>query len=368
MLLATGQDKKIVIGDIETMPCLMDFGFYDPDKYEWIEFEISEYKNDLYSFVKWYTKNDYDFFVGFNIIGFDMPVLQYVVDNHEKWFDKTGLEVCEIIYKWVQQLIDNQKFGLFAEYKEYQFSMKALDLFKIHHFDNEAKMTSLKWCAFMMNMSVEEMPIHHSVTSLTKEEIQMVKDYRRNDVKVTEGLLQLTLGNVTLPELKDYKGKNKIQDRYDVMNETGLQCLNWSDVKIGEEWNKKDYKEAEKIRDDKLLISPKIKQPYGQRFKKFFPKTMFFQTKQLQDFVEDLGKKFVTAQKQEFPITIGNTLYTIAKGGIHSNEKNRMIICQKGWILRDADVGLNVVQVKLLKLTGIALEPYTLPITVMIIV
>lgn len=340
MLLATGQEKKLAIGDIETMKCLLDFGWYDPDKKVWIEFEISEYRNDLYSLVKWYTTNGYDFFVGFNIIGFDMPVIQFIVDNHEKWFDKTGLEICHIVYKWVQDLIDNQKFGIMPTYREHKFSMKPLDLFKIHHFDNEAKMTSLKWCAFMLNMTVEEMPIHHGVESLTREEIQMVKDYRRNDVMVTEGILQLTLGNVTLPELKDYKGKNKIQDRYDVMNETGLQCLNWSDVKIGEEWNKKDYKEKEKIKDDKLLLSPKIKQPYGQRFKKFFPKTMSFKTPLLQNFIEDLGKKYVTAQKQEFPITIGNTLYTIAKGGIHSNEKNRMIICQPGWILRDADVGL----------------------------
>ena len=142
MLIANGQDKSIAVGDIETMPSLLDFGWYDPDKNIWIEFEISEYRNDLYSLVKWYTKNSYDFFVGFNIIDFDMPVIQFIVDNHEKWFDKTGLEICQIVYKWVQDLIDNKKYGLFNPYRESQFSMKALDIFKVHHFDNKAKMTS----------------------------------------------------------------------------------------------------------------------------------------------------------------------------------------------------------------------------------
>lgn len=348
MLIAKGQEKKIIVGDIETMPCLMDFGFYDPDIKQWFEFEISEYKNDLYSFIKWYTSKEYDFFVGFNIIGFDQPVLQYVVDNYEGWYDKTGLEICKMIYKYVQEMIDNQKFDIRTFHKETSFPIYPLDLFKIHHFDNKAKMTSLKWCAFMMNMSVEEMPIHHSQESLTLEEIQMIKEYRKNDVYVTLGLFYLTLGKIdkiyelnnnnVLPELEDYNGKSKIQDRYDVMQETGMHCLNWSDVKIGEEWNKKDYKEKEKIKDDNLLLSPKIKQPYGQRFKKFFPSTMSFTTPLLQNFIDDLGKKFVKAEKQEFPITIGTTTYTIAKGGLHSTEKNRMVKITEGFRYDDLDV------------------------------
>ena len=191
----------------------------------------------------------------------------------------------------------------------------------------------------MLNEDVEEMPIHHSKENLTREEIEIIRAYRRNDVKVTEKLFQLTLGNVDIPELKDYKGKNKIQDRFDVMQETGLQCLNWSDVKIGEEWNKLDYMKEENISDPRDLFPKKVKHPYGQKFKNFFPKHMEFQTDQLKDFVKKLGNEYVKNTKQEFPIKIGNTTYTIAKGGLHSTEKHRHITIPKGFRYDDEDIG-----------------------------
>lgn len=342
MKLGIGIEKRVGICDIETMHELFDVGVYDPDTGDWIEFEVSAFKNELYEFVKWYTSKPYDYLVTFNGIGFDQQVLQWVVDNHGDWYDLDGKEIARLVSKYAQKVIEDNNYGLFPRYKEKDFSIPPLDVFKIHHFDNDAKRTSLKWCAFMLNMDVEEMPIHFSKEDLTQEEIRMVRDYRKNDVKVTEGVLQLTLGNIDLPELAEYKGKNKIQDRFDVKKETGLDCLNWSDVKIGEEWNKQDYKLAERIRDDEersKLFSKKVKHPYGQRFRNFFPRTMKFQTELLNGFIKSLGNQFVKAEKQEFHITIGTTKYTIAKGGIHSCEKNRKINIPSGWKCRDADVG-----------------------------
>jgi len=352
MILAQGVEKKVGICDIETMLELFDVGCYDPDTGDWKEFEVSAYKNELYEFVKWYTSKPCDFLVTFNGIGFDQQVMQYVVDEHQKWFDLTNLEVCKKISDYAQKVIEDSKFGLPHKYKEKDFSIPPLDVFRVHHMDNEAKRTSLKWCAFMMNMDVEEMPIHHLKTDLTKEEVEMTRMYRRNDCIVTYGVLLVTLGRLeeveklnggySLDELKDYRGKNMIQDRYDVWRETGLWCLNWSDVKIGEEWNKQDYKWAEKIKDEderNLLFSKKIKHPYGQRFHKFFPSTMDFKTDKLKKFFKDVGNQFVKAEKQEFQITIGQTTYTIAKGGLHSTEKHRIVEPPDGYNYDDLDVG-----------------------------
>lgn len=339
MKIAVEKDVKLGICDIETFLELFDVGAYDPDTQEWIEFEVSRYKNELYHFVKWYKSKPYDFLVTFNGIGFDQQVLEWVVDSYEEWYDLDGLEICRKISDYAQMLIENTKYGLFLPYKENKFSVPALDLFRIHHFDNDARRTSLKWCEFMFNMDVEEMPVHHLKTGLTQEEIAEVKRYRRHDVMATYKLLELTLGRVDLPELKDYKGKNKIQDRFDVMAETGLQCLNWSDVKIGEEWNKLNYLKATGIRDETLIFPKKVVHPYGKKFKQFFPKTMKFETQLFQDFVKKLGETYVLAEKQEFKITVGQTTFTIAKGGLHSNEKNRTVVVPKGWKLRDADVG-----------------------------
>lgn len=352
MLLARDINKKIGICDIETMVELFDCGVYDPDTQEWTEFEISAYKNEIFEFVKWYTSKPCEFLVTFNGISFDQQVLEFIVDNHQKWYDLTNLQITKIISDYASKVIEDSRYDIPHKYKEKDFSIPPMDLLKIHHFDNEGKRTSLKWCAFMMNMDVEEMPIHHMKTDMTYEEIEVTRMYRRNDVMVTYGLLLITLGKVEeveklnggypLDELKDYKGKNMIQDRYDVYRETGLWCINWSDVKIGEEWNKLDYKTAEKIKDDEersFLYAKKSKYPYGQRFHKFFPSTMDFKTDIFKSFIKEVGNQYVKADKQEFKVTLGSSTYTVAKGGLHSTERERIISPPPGYNYDDLDVG-----------------------------
>lgn len=354
MLLAHGIDKKVGVCDIECYHELFDVGCYDPDTKEWVEFEVSAFKNELYEFVRWYTSHPFDYLVTFNGIAYDQQVLQYVVNNHQKWFDLNNLEIVKKISEYSGKVIEDSRFNISHQYREEHFSIFPLDVFRIHHFDNDAKRTSLKWCEFMMNMEVEEMPIPFYKPNLTQEEILEVQKYRRHDVKATEGLLYITLGQLDkvleingghpIPELKDYAGKNMLQDRFDVMKETGLKCLSWSDVKIGEEWNKLDYMYAEGIKDPQVLMPTKMKTIFGQPFKNFFPHTMEFTTEHMKKTIEQIGNQLVRKpkkkeKKQTFPIKLGNTVYTFAKGGIHSCEKNRKIIPQKGWILRDADVG-----------------------------
>jgi hypothetical protein len=349
MQLAHGIDVPLVINDIETLPEMVDIGFYDPDKKEWIEFEISRRKNDTDKFVRFYTSNKYMYLVGYNNIEFDQNVLHYILKHHDSWYDLKGEEIAALVYQFVQRHFDNRKYGIPARYKEYEFPIFPIDLFRINHFDNEAKYTSLKWCEFMMNMKVEECSVPFHKRNLTDEEMDEVISYRRHDVMATLGMLHITLGQpdrvmevnggIPVPHLSDYKGMNKLQDRFDVNSETGLKCLNWSDVKIGEEWNRLDYMKAMGITEEKHTFPTKVVYPYGKKFKQFFPKTMKFKTPALKEFIKDLGEQFVLAEKQEFPIVIGKTKYTIAKGGIHSTEKNRAIITPPGYIYRDADVG-----------------------------
>lgn len=354
MIIAHGVDAKLAIWDIETYKEVFDFGVYDPDKKEWIEFEISAYKNDLYKIIKFYQNKEYDYYVSFNGVKFDHQVLQFIVYNYEGWYDLTGLEICKKIHDFVQRLIDDQSYDIPPPYREDNFPVKAIDVFLIFHFDNEARRTSLKWCENMLNIDIEEMPIDHNTVGLSEKDIELIRFYRRNDVIATYCVLLVCIGEldkvpdiiqehfgykVELPELKDYRGKNKVQDRFDVQKETGMKCLNWSDVKIGEEWNKTDYMSAENIKDTSQLFPKKVKHPYGQRFKNFFPKTMEFKTDKLKNFINEVGESYVLSKKQEFKITIGKTTYTVAKGGLHSTEKNRFVIPLPGMRYDDLDVG-----------------------------
>lgn len=339
MIIAEGVDVKIGVFDIETLLEMFDLGVYDPDLDQWYEFEISAYRNDMYKIVSFYTGRKFDYWVSFNGIRFDHPVLEFIVEEHQKWAELSNLEICKIISDFAGKTIEDANFGIRPRYNESNFHVKPIDLFLIHHFDNDAKRTSLKWCEFMMNMDVEEMPIHHLSTGMTFYEVETVKSYRRNDVLATLKLLKVTLGEVSVPGLvEEYLGKNKIQDRFDVENETGLKCLNWNDVKIGEEWNKLNYMKAENIKDPRTLLPKKVVYPYGKKFKNYFPKSMDFQTDQLKDFIKYVGNQYVKNEEQEFKITINKTTHTFAKGGIHSGEKHRRLLPPNKFILRDADV------------------------------
>lgn len=349
MKIANGKDVKIGIFDIETFKELFSIGIYDVDKKKLKIFEISKRRNDLYKFVKYYTEKPHDYWVSFNGISFDHPVLEYIVEEYNNWHDLSPIEICGKISEYADRRIDDERYNIPCKYKEETFHVPPIDLFKIHHFDNDAKRTSLKWCAFMMNMDVEEIPVDIK-KSLSDDEIESIISYMENDIIVTLALLYVTLGDIDnveklnggypLNELREeYEGKNMIQDRFDVIENTNLPCLNWSDVKIGEEWNKKDYKDIEGITDDRKLISNKIVHPYGKKFKQFFPSTMSFSTEKLKNFIAEFGEEYVKNEEQEWQITINRTTYTVAKGGLHSNEKHRLITVPHGYKYRDIDVG-----------------------------
>ncbi len=70
----------------------------------------------------------------------------------------------------------------------------------------------------------------------------------------------------------------------------------------------------------------------------------------------------------EYNFTHNGSTYVIGLGGIHSLDPPRLIRPKKDEILIDADIGLNVAQLKLLKLTGTSLEFCTLPKAVMTLV
>lgn len=142
MLIAPDTDVKIGVFDIETLAELFDIGVYDPDLKQWYEFEVSSYRNDLFKLVHFYHSKPFDYWVSFNGISFDHQVLQFIINEYQKWVDLSNIEVCGKIYAFVQQLIDNQNYGMFLPYKEESFPVKCIDLYRIHHFNNEARRTS----------------------------------------------------------------------------------------------------------------------------------------------------------------------------------------------------------------------------------
>jgi len=329
------KEFRIAIADIETLKCCSMFGFYDFEKDKWDIFEISEFRNDLYAFVKFYSKTNWDRVVWYNGIDFDTQVIEYILRNYEKWFDLSGLEIANLIYQQAQKVIDNKNYGVFNEFRPEFMEIKPIDVYTILGLDNEARRSSLKKCAFQLDEEVEEMPIHHSVESLSLEEVEQVREYIKNDILITYKLFKIVLGDTDHPV---YKGNNQLELRLDIQDEFGIDCLNYSDIKIGDELLKKSYAEA--IKKDVKDLPKKGFFRKEIKLKFCIPKYVEFQTEQLKNLLKETKSKVIGQQeKHEVEFNFKGTNYTIGLGGGHSDNTSEIWQSDEDYQIVDLDVG-----------------------------
>lgn len=343
------EDMKLFVSDAETMREYFLAGGRMKGTNEIIAFHINKYQNDLYKFVKFVSDNKHEiYWVGFNSLSFDAQVIEYIVREYQEWTNLSNLEICAKICQFAQDRIEDQKYEIKPPYYESSLHTVNIDLLKVHHFDNRANMCSLKWLEFMMDMpNVEEMPVHFLKTGLTEEEIEQVYNYWVNDIDATERFLQITLGDTKelgsemLTEL--FEDKNMIQDRLDTIEEFGfpVSCLSWSNVKIGDRINLNGYCKLEGITESQVYEKKrKRKATKGFTYGQCIPSYVTFKTPEFQVFFERMKKVRVNlATKDKFPFQYNKTKYVIAKGGLHSIDKRRIIEPLDSELLRDADIG-----------------------------
>ena len=332
-----------MIADIETLKGFALFSFYNPETKEWHEFEINEYRNHLYSFLKFLEVHREYYFVFYNGIKFDCQVIEMLMRKHVALADLSNKELSFMIWQFAQDVIDDSMHDARPPYSEEQFSINQIDVLEIPHFSNRAKMTSLKWLEFMMNApNIEEMPYNHLKEEFTEAEVRDIILYCRNDIINTYRWYQHLRGET---EHEFYKGKDKVQMRINLIESLKfpIQAMSWNDVKIGDEINKRSYMQLTGCKiQDIYDLKKRRKATKSFTFREAIPDYVSFKTPQLQTYFDKVGKTRVALlQKdvQEFPITFKGTTYSIMRGGIHSTESNRIIIPKPGEILRDADIG-----------------------------
>jgi len=305
----------VEIYDIECLAGMFLYCGFNPTTETWVEFEISEYRNDLFALSKHLQSLRGVYGISYNGLSYDCQVLQFIMDNHQRWIDYDNIRTLNIIKKFSNKIIDDQKYDLFPPYREEDIDNTQIDLLKIHHFDNENKRTSLKWLEFSMDFyNVEEMPYHHTQEKFTPDEIQEIKDYCRNDVEATYEFWKYTIGEI---EHDEYKGKNKVQDRLDLIEEMKFptKALSWSDVKIGDEINKKVYCELTSLTTRQLYDLKKKRKPTKRfNYGDCIPDYVTFRTKPFQEFFEKMKKVRVNlAKKEEYPFSINGLHLSLLK-------------------------------------------------------
>lgn len=180
---------------------------------------------------------------------------------------------------------------------------------------------------------IQEMPIHHS-SKVTFDQIESILSYNLHDVNATLELYNITIGKTNHPL---YKGVDKIQLRKDIQAEFGIKCINFNDVKIGDALNKLNYC---RITDSDIKSLPKSNKKFDSfKFKDCFPSYINFTTSEFQGFIQAIsGIEVDLKKKQEYEFTFNETTYLLAKGGLHSKDKPRIVKPLDNEILRDCDV------------------------------
>lgn len=204
------------IYDLETYPNVITSSFKHPATATRQRFEISNRVNQLEELVKFLQllANAQCRMVGFNNIGFDYPIIHYILDNH--CFNLTK----EDIYNKAQSIIDtpwNDRWSnVIWDSDTY---IQQIDLYKIHHFDNQARTTSLKMLEFnMRSHNIEDLPFEAG-KPLETHEIPILLEYNDHDVDET---CKFYLKSLEMIEFREYLGKTHDKN-----------FLNHSDKKIG---------------------------------------------------------------------------------------------------------------------------------------
>ena len=222
------------IFDIETYPNVFTLAVEHADTpLRWL-FEISDWRNDSRSIVEFFQflKNTNSRMIGFNNLGFDYPVLHTLINM--------GYSDANTLYQKAQSIItsqndDNNKWIHLV--KPSDRFVEQLDLFKIHHFDNKARATSLKVLEFNMRSdNIEDLPFKVG-TTITRDQVDVLKKYNQHDVSETKKFYHHSKEMIAFREeltrkyQRDFMNHNdtKIGKDYFVMKleEAGVACYNY---------------------------------------------------------------------------------------------------------------------------------------------
>lgn len=204
------------IYDSETYPNVFTLAAKTYETGESHLFEISFRRNDIAALYQWIESIKQDRMVGFNNYGFDYPVLHYILNN----FNCTPVDIFTVATNIINCHPDNRFGHIIWDNDQI---VPQVDLFKIHHFDNVAKQTSLKILEFNMRVdTVMDLPFTPGMM-LNSEQIDQLIDYNMNhDVENTEKFF--------VKSLEQIKFREYLSEKYN------RNFLNHNDTKIGKDY------------------------------------------------------------------------------------------------------------------------------------
>lgn len=314
--------SNAVIYDCETFPNCFTLAMECLHSDQRAIWEISHYRDDRACLMEWFgwLAQTQTPMIGFNNLGFDYPIIHDL-------FHYPDMSVEQIYQKAMNIIQSDDRFG-HTIWANKRFCPQ-IDLYKINHFDNPAKSTSLKWLQVnMRSPSVQDIPIANG-TFLTEQQIR-------------ESLIPYNIHDVSKTKEFAHTNQIAIDFRNNLVGQFGVEVLNWNDTKIGEEMmiqrlpdelcydrssgrkvRRQTYRDKIEVKD---IIFPHVRfdsPELNQLLEQFKNKTIYDATK---DVFGDL-----TAN-------VGGLTFHYGTGGVHGSvSKQKFKSCDK-YVIQDIDV------------------------------
>ena len=290
-------------------------------------FVIHGSRNDLPQFVEFLNqcKDKNQWHISYNGLAFDAQISQFILDKQRQLLSLPTEEVIAHIYAFAQKTISLKDQNSFLEYPPAKLKIRQIDLFKMNHWDNRAKMSSLKWIQYSMDWeNVEEMPHPHYQPITDYVTLQNVIFYCINDVLSTKKILE--------------HSKEQIVLRQTLTKEYGIDLYSASEPRISKElflhflsqklgWDKGTIKTL-RTHHREIYLGQCIL-PY-----------ISFQTENFQKMFDYLRTQVIISTKNGFKYTVDykgmKTDYGL--GGIHGAREAGVYEAKPGYTIMTSDV------------------------------
>lgn len=294
--------------------------------------EISHFRDDRQQLFQWFTYLYHNRIpmIGFNSVNFDYPVIHYLYRNPQA--------TVEQIYAKSQEIITSQdRFGHII-WQNDRFAPQ-VDLFKLHHFDNKAKTTSLK--ALEINMRSEtvlETPIAFG-TFLTAPDVdRFIIPYNKHDVRETKKFA--------------YHSRKALEFRVGLMSSLNGDVMNYNDTKIGAQIL--EQRLGDTICYDRSSGKKRPRQTFRNRIALadiIFP-YIYFKNPEFQRVLAYMKSQVLTPDDLDDPeaeiktkgvfkgltANVGGIHFGFGTGGIHGSVTAQRFTATEEWLIRDIDV------------------------------
>ena len=290
-------------------------------------FVVHESRNDFQDFLKFLNTSvaKKEWHISFNGLSFDAQITQKILDNQTELSKLSIDELVKWIYSYAQSVIDKSNKGEFLHYAPYKLKIKQIDLFKLNHWDNKAKMSSLKWIQYSMDwQNVEEMPHQHYEPVTDCNTLNSVIDYCINDVMSTREVL--------------IHSKEQIALRQTLTKEYGIDLYSASEPRISKElflyflqqrlgWDKAHIKTLRTPRSYIVLADCIL--PY-----------ISFETTEFKNVLDYFRKIVITSTKDGFKYSMNfkGVKTDFGLGGIHGAIASGVYEAKPGWTIMTSDV------------------------------